>query len=1213
MPFEYAHRRVGRGYVGCKTAFCGSFRILGVIRLATVATILGPNGKPIRSGLPRQEGVARRSIAGKYDAAVTNEENTRHWANADSLSAVAANSPQVRRKLRERARYERDSNSYASGIVETVANDTIGTGPRLQLHTDDAALNDALASDFEAWTAAVGLAEKLRTFREARTVDGESFIRLIDNPRLRTPVKLDLQLIEADQVMTPWISPLDPMAVDGIRFDRAGNPIEYHVLPYHPGDSAWFGGYGDFEAVSALNIIHWFKARRPGQRRGVSELTPALPLFALLRRYTLASLTAAETAAMLAALIKTTMEPNDDTSPVTTFDTQVIERGMMMALPEGYDVTQLKAEQPTTTYPQFKAEILREIARCLSVPFIVAAGDASGANYSSGRLDYQVYDRSIGVDQYFLETAVLDRILVAWLAEARLVDRSIPLALDEMPPHQWYWDGRAYINPSDEADAATTRLTNLTTTLADEWAARGHDWRAKIRQRAEEVALVTQLGLTPEQAAPTAARASEPAMSATAPPPIKVIRASGDAARSLSLTAAVSLDVEAKAADGTPKRPTFSITAYTGAPMTPAGFYTPVIVELSGLKASRDKLPILLDHDPANIVGYAGATISASGVVMDGTITGDDGPAAKVVTHARNGFPWQASIGATIVRHEILKAGEKAVVNGREVIGPMMIVREARLQETSFVAIGADGQTSANVVASNPTGTSQGALTVFETWLQAKGFDPMALSDDQKAVLKAAFDAEQKPATPPVQAAAATPSVTLADIFAEQRKETERVEEITAITAQALRERPMMADALERLSRSAIEAKVVPRDYELEVLRATRTPSGAVTFAVHAKDSRASGQAIEAAICKSGGLEGREKLFDERVLQAADDRFRDGLGLCDVLHIAARERGWQGHSVKSDIGGVLRACFPREIKADGFSTLSLPNIFSNVANKFLASGFNAVESTWRDISARRSASDFKQISTMSLTGSFAYEKVGSTGELKHATAGELLYNNQVETYGRMFVITRKHIIDDDLGALTSIPRKLGRGAAVSLNTIFWGVFLDNSTFFTSGRANYISGGTTVLSLDSLGAANTTFMNQTDADGLPVAIMPAILLVPNALYVAASNFMNSTYVANNTTANTTTLGNNPFSGMFKVVRSSYLSNSSLTGYSTTGWYLLADPNDLPVIETAFLNGRETPTVESADADFDMLGVQMRGYFDFGVALQEYRAGVKSAGA
>ena len=77
-------------------------------------------------------------------------------------------------------------------------------------------------------------------------------------------------------------------------------------------------------------------------------------------------------------------------------------------------------------------------------------------------------------------------------------------------------------------------------------------------------------------------------------------------------------------------------------------------------------------------------------------------------------------------------------------------------------------------------------------------------------------------------------------------------------------------------------------------------------------------------------------------------------------------------------------------------------------------------------------------------------------------------------------------------------------------------------------------------------------------------------------------------------------------------SRYLSNSYYTGASSKAWYLLADPNDLPVIEVAFLNGQESPTIETAEADFSVLGIQARGVHDFGIALQDPRAGIRSKG-
>ena len=89
--------------------------------------------------------------------------------------------------------------------------------------------------------------------------------------------------------------------------------------------------------------------------------------------------------------------------------------------------------------------------------------------------------------------------------------------------------------------------------------------------------------------------------------------------------------------------------------------------------------------------------------------------------------------------------------------------------------------------------------------------------------------------------------------------------------------------------------------------------------------------------------------------------------------------------------------------------------------------------------------------------------------------------------------------------------------------------------------------------------------------------------------------------------------NVYQGRYHVESSPYMENSAYTGYSTAAWYLLANPADLSAIEVVFLNGRDTPTVETAEADFNVLGIQMRGVLDFGVALQEYRAGVRSAGS
>jgi len=441
---------------------------------------------------------AVRLVRARYDAASTTDDNRRHWAAADSLSANAANSPTVRRILRDRARYEVANNSYARGIVLTLANDVVGTGPRLQLHTSDQDANKRIEAEFMRWAGEVGLAERLRTMRIARAQDGEAFAVLTSNPRLSTRVSLDLRLVEADQITTPDLNPLSPNAVDGIVFDEAGNPVEYHILKHHPGDTRiGMVAARAYERVPAESVIHWFRTDRPGQVRGIPDITPALPLFAQLRRYTLAVLAAAETAADFAGILYTDAPASGEADAAEPFEPIELEKRALLTMPGGWKMSQLEAEQPSTSYGEFKREILNEIARCLNMPANVARADSSGYNYASGRLDHQTYFKAIRVEQSHLEAAVLDRILAAWLDEASLIPGLLP---EGLPPiasweHQWFWDGREHVDPAKEASAQATRLASHTTTLAEEYARRGLDWQEQVRQRAKEISLLTELGI----------------------------------------------------------------------------------------------------------------------------------------------------------------------------------------------------------------------------------------------------------------------------------------------------------------------------------------------------------------------------------------------------------------------------------------------------------------------------------------------------------------------------------------------------------------------------------------------------------------------------------------------------------------------------------------------------------------------------------------------
>lgn len=663
-------------------------------------------------------------------------------------------------------------------------------------------------------------------------------------------------------------------------------------------------------------------------------------------------------------------------------------------------------------------------------------------------------------------------------------------------------------------------------------------------------------------------------------------------------SAAGSVEFQAAEGDG-PKVKRFAMTAYTGGAIR-LGYGAPVVIDLAGMSVPRQDLPILRQHDAERIVGHSTAVeVSAQRVKVAGLISGTGEAAQEVTATAGNGFPWQASVGATAHQTEYVEPGQAVKVNGRSFAGPLIVARKTTLREVSFVPLGADGATSATVAASH-----QGNPMQFEQWIAAKGFDPAALTDTQKAALRAAFDAEQKPkpADPPKP-----PGDPVADLNAQMAAAVKRNNAIMALCGSEFGDIAATAIAeswTEDKTRAEVNGK------KLERLRAER-PNPAIITGGGGSGGRIDAAVLEAAVVQAAALPGDlrarlEKGFGEQTLDAAHKRYKGRIGLQQLLLEAAYAGGYTGPAnFRGNHADILRAAF---------SGGDISGILSNTANKFLLAGYMAVEQAWAAVSSRRPASDFKTMTSYRLTGGFKYEKIAANGTIPHGTVGEESYSNKVETYAKMFAVTRQDQRNDDLGALTDLPRKIGRGAGLALNDVFWTEFLDNAAFFASGNANYISGATTTLTSAGLTQGVQKFRQMTDPDGNPMGLAPVVLLVPPELEQAAAELYASTTVNTGGAATAEKVPNaNVHAGKYRPVVSTYLSNVNYPGYSTTGWYLLASPDDEPVIEVAFLDGRESPTVEAADTDFSTLGIQMRGFHDFGVTKQSTRGAVKSKGA
>jgi Spy/CpxP family protein refolding chaperone len=663
----------------------------------------------------------------------------------------------------------------------------------------------------------------------------------------------------------------------------------------------------------------------------------------------------------------------------------------------------------------------------------------------------------------------------------------------------------------------------------------------------------------------------------------------------------------------------FTMTAYTGGAMRVGLYYDPVVIDLSGLQAAGEVIPALKDHDIAQIVGHGTPEITAQTVKMSGLVSGGGDAAQEVRASSERGFPWKASVGVQVLKREYVSGGAKAKANGKTFVGPVNIIRGGILQEISFVAIGADGKTRVSVAATAAGSHKESTEMEFNEWVIAKGFQPDSLTDNQRQFLQAMFDQEQKAPEPKPQEkvdAAAKPAeqpkvdvdamIAQAEegIRAAASREVERLGMIEAKCSEYADR--IDAPKLAELKAKAIKDKWGQKDIELELLREARPKAPAI----HASYTAVSGEVLEAACAISGKLEDVEKHYKPEALEAAHKRFKGDLGLQELLLEAAWANGYTGRTAR-DVRALLRAAFSPDVRAQMFSHVDISGILSNVANKFLLAGYSTVESVWRNICAIRSVRDFKTVTSYRLTGSLMYEKVEPNGELPHGSLGEESYTNKADTYGKMLAIGRTDIINDDLGAITQVPRALGRGSGLKVNDVFWTVFCDNATFFSAANSNYYADAAAALSVNSLTYMEQLFMDQTDADGKPLGVVPKILLVPTGLSALAAQLYNSLEIRD-TTSSTKYPVNNPHAQKFRPEVSAYLGNAAY-GNSQLAWYLLADPMDIPVIEGAFLNGQESPTIETADADFNVLGIQMRGYHDFGFTKQDPKGGCKSKGA
>lgn len=288
------------------------------------------------------------------------------------------------------------------------------------------------------------------------------------------------------------------------------------------------------------------------------------------------------------------------------------------------------------------------------------------------------------------------------------------------------------------------------------------------------------------------------------------------------------------------------------------------------------------------------------------------------------------------------------------------------------------------------------------------------------------------------------------------------------------------------------------------------------------------------------------------------------------------------------------------------STSTFPAIMSNLANKSVMVGFNEAETTYQIWAGKGSNRDFKEAARVALSEAGNLELVPEGGQFQQDSFGEASARTKVATYGKLFSLTRQAIINDDLGLFSKIATKYGSAAKRLVNKMVYAQLTgsvkmqDNVALFDSKHGN-VAGTGEALSVKAIAKAITAMRRQKGITGeATLNITPKYLVVPPELEVTAYQIVNSTGAVDGVNSGVV----NPYKGRFIVVADAELTDPD-------AWYLVADATQHDTIEVTYLNGVETPRLETRQG-FDVDGIEYKVAFDCGVSALDFRGLYKNAG-
>lgn len=494
--------------------------------MAELSPILDASGSPMHR-------VSVSAMSDSAYSAASQGKNLRRWApprgsaDSDLLPEKGTIDPRTRDLVRNEAVAKSGENSYLDQVVGTGF--TLRAAPDYQTLGKTKSWADGWAADVEAQfhehvdsrhidaTRQGNFADLTRLVLRTRFGVGEALVLplyLPDRPGARCG--LALQVIDPDRLSNPHWMPDSEVLRRGVQIDEWGGPVGYHIQKAHPADGLFsYVGQNEWDYVPAFTewgrprCLHMYEKLRADQHRGVSPLAVVAEHFKTLHDYKGAELQAALTNALVAMFAESQMDPTALMDLFGDKEEYLSERadyvaktraGVVVPLFPGDKLSSHAPSRPNTAFPSFVTHVLKHIAAGLDMPYELLMRDFTQGSYSAIRAAFLSAWKTASTAKEWLATQWLNPVYEMWLEEAVANgDVQAPGFFDRRGP--WLWarwtgDGRGWLDPVREAQAAHLRVASLQSTLEDECAEQGKDWRAVIDQRATEIEYMRQKNVT---------------------------------------------------------------------------------------------------------------------------------------------------------------------------------------------------------------------------------------------------------------------------------------------------------------------------------------------------------------------------------------------------------------------------------------------------------------------------------------------------------------------------------------------------------------------------------------------------------------------------------------------------------------------------------------------------------------------------------------------